>query len=289
MKKHIAALVVLLLVGASFLGLHRLEERPKTRNATELNESALRSFLESQYVPEAGLLRAAVTAYPDNETIYVANDNLLAARALILLGSPLGERIQKNLNENYSSGRSGKVDVLLGRPIEGFFCSETDIMGKVYSRKFQAEFTVKRERANPSCQMSDWDDYADLLAYAAINETLSGNRTGAMRFYRSLLAMWDGNGFRDKAFGGVYQTYKCALFVYLYRMLGKPSSGQKVYERCIGAISNLQARNGGIITGYQLENGKITPVGDTNTETTSMVVLALYSDYSEKIYGKVQT
>ncbi|NJF26020.1 hypothetical protein E3E29_10320 [Thermococcus sp. Bubb.Bath] len=241
-----------------------------------VNASALRTFLESQYVPEAGLLRAAVTAYPDNETIYVANDNLLAARALTLLGSPLGKRIKENLDENYSGGWNGKADVLLGRPIKGFFCSETEVLGKIYSQKFHSEFTIKYERANLSCRMDDWQDYADLLAYAALNETLNRDRTKAMQFYRSLIGMWDGNGFRDKAFKGVYQTYKCALFVYLHRILGKPREGEKVFDGCMEAISRLQAPNGGIRTGYRIENGGIIPNGDTNTETTSMVVLAVY-------------
>jgi hypothetical protein len=282
MKKTLVVPISLLLICA-LLGAHLTWRDESTKGTAGLNQPALRSFLESQYVPEAGLLRAAVTAYPDNETIYVANDNLLASRALILLGSTLGERIQENLDGKYSGGWNGKVDLLLGRPIGGFFCSKMDVLGKVYSKKFHSEFTVKYERVNTSCRMSDWNDYADLIAYAAINATLSGNRTGAMRFYRSLLTIWDGNGFRDKAFGGVYQTYKCALFVYLHRALGKPRKGQAAYERCVNIISHLQAQNGGITTGYTVENGRIIPRGDANTETTSMVVLAFYSDYPEEI------
>ncbi|WP_297064667.1 hypothetical protein [Thermococcus sp.] len=88
---------------------------------------------------------------------------------------------------------------------------------------------------------------------------------------------------QGRAFEGVYQTYKCALFVYLYRALDKPDKGRNVYPRCLEIISSLQAENGGIITGYRVENGKIVPSGDTNTETTSMVVLALYSRYPEMV------
>ncbi|MFA4641277.1 hypothetical protein [Pyrococcus kukulkanii] len=54
-----------------------------------VDNSAMREFLESQYVPGVGLLRASITSYPDNETIWLANDNVLAERALRLLGSPL--------------------------------------------------------------------------------------------------------------------------------------------------------------------------------------------------------
>lgn len=251
-----------------------------------LNKPALRSFLESQYVPEAGMLRAAVKAYPDNETIYVANDNLLASRALMALGSPLGKRIRENLEANYSGGWNGKVDPLLGRPIKDFYCTETKNLGRVYSRKFNAAFEIKYEVINTSCGMSDWESYADLLVYGALSDLLKDNESGALELYSRLLAMWDGNGFRDRAFDGTYQTYKCALFIYLHRALGTPAEGGEVYSRCLNVISSLQAENGGIITGYQVENGEITPVGDTNTETTSIVVLAIYSDYPERI-GKV--
>ncbi|WP_297071197.1 hypothetical protein [Thermococcus sp.] len=280
-RSILMAVLIALLIFGSFLILHNSSHESEPHS--KLNPSKLRSFLESQYVPEVGLLRAAVKAYPDNETIYVANDNLLASRTLIALGSPLGKRILKNLEANYSGGWNGKVDPLLGRPIDGFYCTETKKLGKVYSKKFNATFWVRYELANTSCRMGDWESYADLLVYGALNELIKGNENGALELYSRLLAMWDRNGFRDRAFDGVYQTYKCALFVYLYRALDKPDKGRNVYSRCLEIISSLQAENGGIITGYRVENREIIPVGDTNTETTSIVALALYSDYPEKL------
>ncbi|WP_456365330.1 hypothetical protein [Thermococcus sp.] len=274
-----AVLTIGILILLAFLLLHG----PKWESpGSHLDKPALRSFLESQYVPEAGLLRAAVKAYPDNETIYAANDNLLASRALIALGSPLGKRVLKNLDANYSGGWNGKVDVLLGRPIKDFYCPETKNLGRVYSRRFNATFEIKYELANTSCRMNDWKSYADLLVYGALSELIKGNESGTLELYSKLLAMWDGNGFRDRAFDGTYQTYKCALFVYLYRALGAPEKGKGVYSRCLTVIYSLQAGNGGIITGYRVEKGEITPVGDTNTETTSIVALALYSGYPKK-------
>ena len=126
-RYHLAALLVTLLI----LGLSvRLNDSARdSENPVKPDPSKLRSFLESQYAPEANLLRAALKVYPDNQTTYVANDNLLASRALIALGSPLGEKILENLNANYSGGWNGKVDVLLGRPIGGFHCTETKKLG----------------------------------------------------------------------------------------------------------------------------------------------------------------
>ncbi|ASJ07552.1 hypothetical protein [Thermococcus pacificus] len=288
MRRYFLSSVFIVLLVVGFLVWHG-KSTPKPSLEYPLNSSKLRSFLESQYVPEANLLRAAVKAYPDNETIYIANDNLLASRALVALGSPIGRRILENLNANYSGGWSGKVDPLPGRPIAGFYCVETRNLGKVYSKKFNATFEIKYEIANTSCRMEDWESYADLLVYGALNELINGNESGALEIYSRLLGMWDGNGFRDRAFDGTYQTYKCALFVYLYRALGKPKEGGNVYSHCLNVISSLQAENGGIITGYWVENGKIAPVGDTNTETTSMVVLAVYSGYPTTIKEVYQT
>jgi len=225
------ALLLTILILGLFVGQNDSIQKPKF--LVKPNPSKLRAFLESQYVPEANLLRAAVKAYPDNETIYIANDNLLASRALITLKSPLGERIESNLDENYSSGWNGKVDVLLGRPIHGFYCTETRSIGTVYSWKFGVTFEIKYELANTSCPMRDWKSYTDLLVYGALNDLLKGNRSGALGLYLKLLSMWDGNGFRDRAFDGTYQTYKCALFIYLYRALGEPERGKEIYGKCL--------------------------------------------------------
>ncbi|MEM1623174.1 MAG: hypothetical protein QW543_03445, partial [Sulfolobales archaeon] len=72
-------------------------------------------FLRSQYIEEAGLLRAAVRAYPDNMTIYVANDNVLAARALYVLGDmDISRRILTKLNSEYGGGFNSRIEVLFG-------------------------------------------------------------------------------------------------------------------------------------------------------------------------------
>ncbi len=69
-----------------------------------MDKNGLKRFLESQYIPEIGLLRAATTAYPENVTIYIANDNVLASRALAVLGSPLADKILIKLNNEYNGG-----------------------------------------------------------------------------------------------------------------------------------------------------------------------------------------
>ncbi|MCD6372647.1 MAG: hypothetical protein J7L37_03765, partial [Thermococcus sp.] len=76
-----------LLIASAVFVVHQSTTEPIIRPPAP-NATAMRAFLESQYVPEAGLLRASLSSYPDNETIWIANDNLLAVRALKLLDSP---------------------------------------------------------------------------------------------------------------------------------------------------------------------------------------------------------
>ncbi|MFA4720141.1 hypothetical protein [Pyrococcus kukulkanii] len=235
--------------------------------------SAMRTFLQSQYVPEVGLLRASVTSYPDNETIWLANDNILAVRALKLLNSTLWRNVSRSL-ATYGVSYNGRVDPLLGRPLDGFYCPEVKTLGRVNSGRFNATFTLKLETANRSCVMRDWRSYADLVVYGALSDILQGKRDEAFRLYFRLLSMWDGNGFRDRAFSGVYQSYKCALFVYLYRALGEPGEGRSVYLSCSRILTMLQSKDGRIVAGYKVKNGRIIPIGDPNTETTSVTAIA---------------
>jgi len=273
--KFLIVVLVLLIAGAVFV-----VRQPTTEPSAQIptpNATAMRAFLESQYVPEANLLRASISSSPDNGTIWIANDNLLAVRALKLLGSPLWKNVSESL-AGYNVSFNGRIDPLLGKPLDGFFCPEVRTLGSVYSEKFNATFTLKLEVANQSCVMPDWNSYADLVVYGALSNFLRKKKSEALHLYSILPSMWDGNGFRDKAFSGTYQSYKCALFVYLHRALEEPEEGRNVYIRCLEILSTLQSESGGIITGYTVEKGRIIPIGDPNTETTAMTVIGLYGD-----------
>ncbi len=257
-----------------------------------LDEFMLKCFLESQYVPEAGLLRAAVTAYPDNETIYVANDNVLAARALEVLGSPLAEEVLATLNNKYNGGWNGKIDVLFGRDIQDqFYSSYIETLGYTYSSKFNTTFVIAFEKLNTSSPIINWRDYADLIVYKALDKLLSGSRLEAEQLFLKLVELWNGYGFYDRQARekGVYAVYKIALAVFLYRALKSsgsniPNQYRDLYDKWVEIIAMAQDPvYGGIHTDYVVEKDAIKITGDMNVETTSMVVLALYSDYPRLI------
>ncbi len=105
--------------------------------------------------------------------------------------------------------------------------------------------------------------------------------------------MWDSYGFYDQPVKRyenetgkrIYAVYKCALFIYLYRALESAHSEiirnyRYIYEKCLEIITKAQDKQyGGIHTDYVVENEEIVIQVDMNTETTSIVVLALYSNY----------
>ncbi len=254
------------------------------------DKDLLRRFLENQYVAEVGLLRAARFVHPENVTIYVANDNVLAARALAVLGSPLAIHVLYVLNHNFSGGWNGKVDVLLGKDIpDKFYTSYNEYIGEING------YTILYERLNRSMVINDWYNYADLLVYYALDKLLIGSRFEAERAFLNLTKMWDGYGFRDNPVKkhGVYDVYKCALYIYLYRALEFTGSKlvskyRYIYGKCLEIITMAQDPVfDGIYTSYRVVDTKIIVLKeegcDMNTETTSIVVLAIYSSYPEII------
>ena len=253
-----------------------------------LDKDLLRKFFESQYVVEAGLLRAATHVYPENIMIYIANDNVLAARALAVLGSPLASKVLTKLNNEYGGGWNGKIDILLGRDIpDKFYKPENEIVGEVDG------YIIVYEKMNTSVIINNWYGYADLLVYRALDYLLHGLRPRAEQSFLNLTKMWDGYGFNDTAYNGEYQVYKCALFIYLYKALDAAGSRVvhgyiDIYNECIEIIRMAQDPvTGGIFTSYEEANGEIRVLKDeahdVNVETTSIVVLALYSKYPEMI------
>ncbi len=253
----------------------------------------LKTFLENQYVVGAGLLRAAKSVYSENITIYVANDNVLAARALAVLGSPLALDVFYVLYYNFSGGWNDKIDVLLGKEISGkFYVPYKEYIGRING------YIVLYEKMNKSEPINDWYTYADLLVYYGLNKLLMGSRSEAEKAFLNLTNMWDGYGFKDKCVEKhkVYNTYKCALFIYLYRALDAAGSKliskyKYIYNTCLKILTMAQDPVfGGIYTSYRVIDNKIIILKgkehDMNTETTSMVVLAIYSNYPEIIGSK---
>ena len=88
--------------------------------------------------------------------------------------------------------------------------------------------------------------------------------------------MWDGKGLYDRAIKeaapnlcGLYETYKLALLFYASRIFKRPLPFQNELENTLWAMQ--RESDGGIITHY---NSSLVPMGDANTETTSLTLIA---------------
>jgi len=261
-------------------------------NLNWIKESAflerIKYYLNSQFVEEAKFLRASSVSKPDSKRIYVASDNLLAARALVLLSSPIGEIVKEEL-EKYNKGYDELHEVILGVKIpDKFYERKNEYIGFVFSNKF-GPIEIFYEKPDKDRIINDWYNYADLLIYKALNYLLDGNLKDAVNIYGKLMQMWDGWGFKDIVAVklGRYETYKVALGFFLSKKLEKIDKKiienyQDIVENMKKIILSLQDERGGIITDYIVQDGNIIPIGDSNTETSSIVVISFLEEKSEK-------
>jgi hypothetical protein len=215
---------------------------------------------------------------PEAKNVYwVTNDNVLASYALQQWNREIADNItetMKRIAKEYGllTSQTGiplncRAEILLGYNVNYFF-NETE---NITLNDSYYNSILKTEKANNSIP-PDFEQYADLLCYASLVEWRKENYSGADYYYEEVKAMWDGNGFRDAVFDktGYYATYKLGLFYFLNKMT---RNGSFVFERqLIERVWQCQDFNGGFKTDYY-GNGSF-PVCQTNTETTSIILLS---------------
>jgi hypothetical protein len=131
--------------------------------------------------------------------------------------------------------------------------------------------TILSTQNNESYALSP-SDYADIALLVALYDHCSGQNQDAFAAFHQATNMYHGTGFQDSAKAGTekgqYQVYKLALYIYVSEALG--------YQYPASMQSNLlrmQAPSGGFYTGYY--DNFSTGMTSTNTETTSLAILAL--------------
>jgi hypothetical protein len=137
------------------------------------------------------------------------------------------------------------------------------------------DYVLQTEICNGS-EISNWQEYADRLLCMALSLHWQGNDTAAVQYFENATSMrdgmWDVTGVNDTATkdDGFYATYKLALLLYVSKVLGRTLPFEYGLVMRIWSLQNIT--NGGIITNY-FANG--TSYGDANTETTSIVIIAM--------------
>ncbi len=219
------------------------------------------AYLASEYDPDIGLIRESPITAPDR--YWLATDNRLAVYALRAAGDEDLAGIIEESIDRYGGGEHGLIEALTGQNIQWPPRTET---------QYQVAGKIWNEHRLTGPRYEDWQEYADLALYAALDAHNEEDDEEAVRRYRQALQMFDGVGFADKAYKskdghGFYATYKLALALFVAAAIGEPPD-----KTILDALLSKQAPSGGFTTLYD-DAG--TPQGDTNTETTSHALLAL--------------
>lgn len=215
--------------------------------------------------------------YPGSKVYWVTNDNVLASYALQnwnrTIADNITETVKRIANEyDLLTSRTGiplncRAEILLGYNMNYFFnVTENTTLNSIYFGSI-----LKTEKATNEI-LTNFEKYADLLCYASLIEWRKQNYSGANHYYEEVKAMWNGKGFNDTVvkLKGYYATYKLGLFYLTSRTLGKDFDFEKdLIER----FSLCQLVNGGFVTDYY-GNGSFPSGSKTNTETTSIILLA---------------
>lgn len=232
-------------------------------------------YLEHNLNSSLNLIRESPdTGSPQDKTYWLATDNLLASYALKTYNPELSESLTTSL-ENYGYQNDHYIEVLFGnRTIEPTHA--VDPNPKIIEDN--KDYIIQTETGTNTI-MPDFDQYFDKLCYEILWKAYGGNLTEANNLYNEAITMWDGKGFEDKPFIEYpqqgYATYKLAIFYYTARVLGKLDA-LTFKDTLISTINGLQASNGGFHTSYHFDNnGALQSQSSTNTETTSLILIAL--------------
>ena len=246
-------------------------------------EKALNFLINYQFNESIGLCREAPNVAPN--TYWLVSDNLWAWKALRMANRSrlfnaveagrIAQTIEAKLKEK--AQLHGLPTDPNGVPIS--FMHEAVIGEDIPTPNRNStnltlqsnDFTVKTEICNGSV-IANWQEYADRVLYMALSHHWQRNDTVAIQYFENATNMWDGVGINDTAtkVNGNYATYKLALLLYTSKVLGKRLPFEFDLVMRIWSLQN--ETDGGIMTDY-FANG--TPLGDANTETTSIVVIAI--------------
>ena len=201
---------------------------------------------------------------------FVESDNLLAVIALKDLNSSMWETVWNNIKSNITLS---PYLVLAG--IHNFtWIFKDPVNKKVWGPICTISF-------NDSPSYLAWYEYADTSLLFSIYELENGNITLAEKVFETTINdFWNGYGFQDESVtSNVYASYKLALAIIAWKYIDKyDQTFAMEYLPLILKIYNiakhLQSPIGGYFSNYKVVNGTVIPLGNVNTETTSLFVIA---------------
>lgn len=226
------------------------------------------SYIESQYNPSLGLVR-------ENEQIekyWLWSDNELAARVLADHNADLSANITDSISvyrEKYLVEFRTAYGVLLDKDASSFLSPlNKNVVGDVWYTDFAGTDELQ-------CS-----DYADIAFLKAIYYQKIGNYSASLQCQVAGEKMFDGTGFRDKAFsadGNRYSTYKIALWKIAHDFV-RAGAGGDVDVILSQILQKMQdSDTGGVYTHYTQD---LLPNSQANVETTALTIMAATSQPS---------
>lgn len=217
-----------------------------------------RGFLAGLIDPELDLL----PEYRGADVYWLYHDNYLAAKVLAATHPEIARRIESAMQRE-GVRKSGKIELL-------FEPARNPVPFRQFELREVRQAGAKRIRTEAVTDrlLAGWEQYADLLLFAALSEP---DPAAAAAHWQAALRLWDGRGFFDPATRqlGRYSTYKLALaLVAASRLPARPELPYGLVERLLA----LQAQSGGWITDYSASGERI---GQANVETTCLAIVGL--------------
>jgi len=233
--------------------------------------------------------------YPQSKTVWIADDQALDYYALQkiynITGNSTALAAATEINE--SARNWGGLYAYWNPAFEAFGCypASSDVLwGTDVTIKGSVDGYAVRATEFSSDPLYPISLFADQLAYRTLLYLHLGDYFIAEGMFASLSGMWTvsgGQGFTDLALwqqGGLYQSYKLALYVIVWNQLeDNPATQQfaagysSIVMKVLQLMANLQSSGGGVWTGYRFSGGKMVYGGNltaANGETTSLFILA---------------
>jgi len=246
-------------------------EQPCFTPGTALEKAI--AYLDCEFNDEVGLIRESPDQTKDGSDdfywrYWLTTDNRVAQYALKAAGSDELASTLADTLRTYGDQKHGIIEVLDGKDID--LPPHTEVQCRIDAIE-EEDAQIWYEQRTGHLIMNDWEKYADLLLYGALDAFHSGETFTATVRYEQAIGLFDGTGFADKFFcedeRHLHPTYKLALALYTAQLLDQP-----VPEGIMVALLAQQNSYGGFYTLYQM-NGDHW--GNTSTEPTAHAVLAL--------------
>ncbi len=230
------------------------------KSVSQLDPLHAKNYLVSQYNPTIGLIRENIY----NDRYWLWSDNVLATKVLRNYNYSISENIDKSIKyykSNYNIDMLSAYAVLVDQISKSSFrpSYNKNLVNSIWYTNYDGR------SHDLSC-----GDYADIAFLKSIYLYKINNIDSSKSCYNKGLSMFDGVGFKDKAFyadGNLYSTYKIAL----WKLASKETGFGETYEptNIMGKLQN--PTTGGIYTHYDTY---LSLHGQTNVETTSLVIMA---------------